>query len=364
MFIPTNLGAIKSKKDYRSDVVASAMASAVPLNPTPDLPQSLGIDFFQKNGILMQTFTPSCVSHSVTEIMKLWYFLKTGKIIDFCPRYLHIKSVFPGATPDDGRDPQTVLRVAKSIGCCTTATLPNNTNLPNSQYCDPSVITPVMDAEAAIYKIPGFIPVALSQEGFRHAIKTYGAITIQFEIGQEFWTRPDGVTSWLQKDIDPVRPPAVIISGHELTGIGWNGDLEHLLNHWSKEWAQNGESDWLWNEWEQFIVEAWAIADVPSSVLSTIQGLPAPHEFVHTFSQTLKRGMQGPEVRALQIALSINGEATYPEINGIFGPLTQQAVMLFQQKYASDILTPQGLTLPTGLVGTGTIKKLNSLFGN
>lgn len=359
-----NLGGIPSKKDYRNDIVASHFASVVPVNPTPDLPKSLGNDFFQKSGILMQAKTPSCVSHGVVELMKLYWFLKTGKIINFNPQYLHIKSPFLGATPDDGRDEATVLAIAKSDGCCTSATLPINTNVSNAQYCDPLIITPAMDAEAAQYKIPGYTLIALTREAIRNAIKTYGAVGLVFQIGQEYWTSINGVISWAQADIDPVRPPGVVVSGHAVTGSGWNEDLEHLVNHWSFAWAQNGESDWIFNEWESYLVEAWAIAEVPGPILATVQGLPAPHEFRHNFTKQLTRGAQGSEVRALQIALSIDGETTYPEINGIFGPLTQQAVILFQQKYSSDILYPQGLTQPTGVVGQASLRKLNQLFNN
>lgn len=359
-----NLGGIPSKRDYRSEIVAAHLASFAPVNPTPDLPKALGTQFFQQNGIYMQSKTPSCVSHSVVELMKLYWFLKIGKVINFNPQYLHIKSAFPGAGPEDGRDEATVLSMAKSVGCCTSETLPINTNVTNAQYCDPSNITPAMDAEASQYKIPGYTPVGLTQESIRNAIKTYGAVGLVFQIGQEYFTSINGVTSWAQADIDPVRPPKVIISGHAVTGTGWNEDLDHLVNHWSSLWAQNGESDWIFNEWEPFLIEAWTIAEVPGPVLATVQGLPSAHEFKYNFTTQLSRGMQGQEVRALQIALSIDGETTYPEINGIFGPLTQQAVILFQQKYDSDILYSQGLTRPTGIVGPMTLKKLNNLFNN
>lgn len=354
-------GAIESRPDYRSKIVAKAVANMAP----EILPDAQYTEFFRKNGVvLMQGKQPACTSHSIVYLMMLWWYLKTGRIMYFSPRFLHIVSAFPGATPEDGRDPATVLASAKNVGCCTIQSLPNDVTLLNEEYCDPSVITPVMTAEAGLYRIPGYVPIEINQTAIRQAIQTYGAVTILFNIGAEMYTDKYGNITWAQSAIDPLRPPAVIISGHEMTGIGWNNDLEHLINEWSEEWAQQGESDYLMNEWIPFIREVWAIAEVPSSVLSTVQGLPAPHEFVHTFTQHLTRGTTGDEVRALQIALSIDGENTYPEINGIFGPLTFQAVCLFQQKYASDILTPQGLTHPTGTVGPGTIKKLNSLFAN
>ena len=44
-----------------------------------------------------------------------------------------------------------------------------------------------------------------------------------------------------------------------------------------------------------------------------------------------------------------------------FGPKTRDAIVRFQNKYASEILIPQGLSFGTGFVGVSTRTKLNSL---
>lgn len=79
---------------------------------------------------------------------------------------------------------------------------------------------------------------------------------------------------------------------------------------------------------------------------------------------TLKFKDQGEEVRLLQIWLA-KDKTIYPEgkITGYFGALTKIAVTKFQEKYASEVLTPNGLTKGTGLVGVSTRAKLNSLYG-
>ena len=80
------------------------------------------------------------------------------------------------------------------------------------------------------------------------------------------------------------------------------------------------------------------------------------------FKSTLRTGSQGGEVTELQKCLAKDPEI-YPEgeISGYFGAKTKTAVIKFQEKYASEILAPYGLTSGTGEVKTSTMAKLNAL---
>ncbi len=81
----------------------------------------------------------------------------------------------------------------------------------------------------------------------------------------------------------------------------------------------------------------------------------------YAFSDNLTYGASGAEVTALQTALQKDGESV--QMTGTFDDQTAAAVTSFQEKYASTILAPYGLTNGTGYVGPSTRTKLNALFG-
>ncbi len=90
-------------------------------------------------------------------------------------------------------------------------------------------------------------------------------------------------------------------------------------------------------------------------------GIPGP---TVELTQDLEYGDRGYEVEVLQTWLAQDA-ATYPRglVTGFYGPLTTQAVTKFQEKYASEILAPQGKVKGTGKAGRYTRVKLNELYG-
>ncbi|MEW5805279.1 MAG: peptidoglycan-binding protein [Patescibacteria group bacterium] len=98
--------------------------------------------------------------------------------------------------------------------------------------------------------------------------------------------------------------------------------------------------------------------------LVALQSQQGGGSYVGVLTKNLKQGMTDPEVNILQSGLA-KDSAVYPEglVTGYFGPLTKAAVIRFQEKYASEVLAPWGLTNGTGFVGSTTRDKFNALYG-
>lgn len=83
------------------------------------------------------------------------------------------------------------------------------------------------------------------------------------------------------------------------------------------------------------------------------------------FDSNLSFGMRDDEaVRCLQEFLRQQGKDIYPQglVTGNFLSLTREAVIRFQEKYASEILAPLALEKGTGFVGPATRAKINQLL--
>ncbi len=98
----------------------------------------------------------------------------------------------------------------------------------------------------------------------------------------------------------------------------------------------------------------------------SIKGVPLSFQFTENLGQGIKKTdvmyLQKILNSDLQTRVSIKGVGSPGNENDYFGLATINAVKKFQEKYASEILTPFGLTTGTGFVGPSTRIKLNNLL--
>lgn len=349
-------GGIASPHDYRDGIVSAAVVAQlssvqVPATYQTDLPPHL-----------MQAQEPACVSHDAVDNLKLYWFRKTGEWVDFSPRFLDIlaKRFDNQDRATGGTYPRLVFQLMAKYGCATEATLPNDTTLPVLQYRDDSLLTAAVFAEAAKYKTPGYVSIPLDFASTRVAVFVYGIVSALLQIGQEFWTNAAGQSSWADADLDPLRTPKVIVSGHQLGIKGWvSATLNTLRNEWSEAWANKGDANYDPHAWAPYVIEQWAIAEIPPDVTDFLKNLPAPAAFHYTFNTDLTLGDYSDEVRFAQTALMILGflAPLTPDDFGHFGPKTAAAVLKYQQ--ANRINPPS-----QNHIGPQTRAALNKQFSN
>lgn len=341
--------ALVSPHDYRDGIAASAIAAEL---ANIVLPATFHTDL---GSVLDQNKTPSCVAHDVIMLLRLYWFRELGVWIDFSPRFLDIlvKRIDGQDRETGGTYPRYVLKLAATIGCCTTKLLPNDTFLSTLEYRNDDLITDEMLEEAAKYKIPGYVNVPLDPLATRQHIYLYGALTSLFVIGDEFWT-----PSWQTKDIDPVTPPKNSLSGHQLAPCGWDDPvLNRGRNEWGKEWNMNGEFHYDPIKWKGFIFEQWAIAKIPTDVSAFLKTLPSQANFHYNWYLNLKRGDFSEAVKMAQVAYMILGylKPLTPDEFGHFGPKMAAANYAFQ--------STNGIKVPSAdNIGPATRALLNKKF--
>lgn len=271
--------------------------------------------------------------------------------------------------------------VVRRVGVPLAKFCPNDIFLSADEFCygrDFSKIPAAAFQDAATRKSGADVAFPATEAGIKQAINyakaNGGAVAILRRISDSYW-RHNGVSTYDKAKLLPIAPPSAsspVVSGHEellyayeleggsgRTKINWQ-------NHWDYDWCStNGNSKDGGRAWEYLDVWLPFIVEV-RVVLPALP--PAPPNFRYIFKKDLVPGMQGPDVVALQHVLDLEGCYDYngtPKYTGNFiaNGYTFRGVIKLQEKYASEILTPAGLTHGTGEVHARTLAWLNKKYG-
>jgi len=311
-------GAFPSEKDYRDHKDPDlALGLPFPSEYHTDV-NMLEVTHQKKLGI--------CTSNLAYYVEWL-YFKKTGNYVRLSRRFLYsITKNLIDQNNIEGSSLRSPLKAAYNYGICKEETFPSDTEgFTHEQYIDINAIPPAAWAEAKSFKAGGYISIPATKEGLMQALYKYGLLYSMMHVGKEWWTGLDGVSSWDKSKIDPLRPPAVVVSGHAVVHTAYDPIMLELRNSWSKAWDCEGNAH---HEHARYMpLESWAV-----TLDKVANDLPAETDFHHAFTIPMKQGDLGPEVKALQIALMITGDMDFvqPVDRGFYGPKTTAAVFRYQ----------------------------------
>lgn len=351
-------GALVSPKDPRDWTLASVGAATA-------YPKSCFID--------ISTLDPrnqgkigSCVGNTFEEIV----YKITGSKEDLSWRFVYAICKALDGYSGEGTYPALAAKVIRKYGVPRAAFCPNDITLNHEAFVYNRKFLNIPQeafADALKRKSGADYNEPVSLDGIKKAIlyakEHNGAVAILREIGDTYWKDANGNSTYAKEKLLPIRVPQTIVSGHEELLYGYDeepgtGRLKiYWLNHWSKEWADNGKG------WEY--ADVWLPLIRELRVVVEKKPTDPVDDFKYTFNKQMKYGDKGPDVVALQHALKL--ELVFPDdqpFTGFYGDITKNAVNGFQAKYAAEILAPLGLSYPTGNVGVMTLKKLNKLFSN
>ena len=102
------------------------------------------------------------------------------------------------------------------------------------------------------------------------------------------------------------------------------------------------------------------IGQVLGASTTTLPTLPSSCKPLLTTYMRIGRSNNSAEVKKLQIFLNAQLHLSIP-VTGFFGPATEAAVKQFQAAHPDQVLTPWGLTAPTGYVFKTTQRWVNLL---
>lgn len=137
--------------------------------------------------------------------------------------------------------------------------------LPYSEYVKKLQAVPDEEFErlkeiAHKYSLSAYAYVPVERDFLANAIDATGSLLVRFDVGNEWWTSP----------IEPLRPPKVLISGHQVNLTNYDGNSFRIANSWGTDWADKGTAYFLLKNYAP--TEAWSVwfEEVPEEIQKQI----------------------------------------------------------------------------------------------
>jgi len=179
------LGGLERPQDERDLILGGAAPVSIPANFLVDYSS-----WFQRN---FQGQTAFCGEHAGTHFKVILDFYAMNAQERKSPRYGVIKMktpsspVYDGYPIDAGTDMRAIFKWLKEVGADDFEPLENNVMLPTAEYCDASVITPAIDANAAKSKISNYAFGNTDFESLCQLIYQNKAVLLLIKCDDGFW---------------------------------------------------------------------------------------------------------------------------------------------------------------------------------
>jgi hypothetical protein len=344
-FAFTSLGGKPRTPDPRDHLIGSVSAPVYTFAPTH--PRAVQLPYY------FQGKQPACGAHSGTS-MRVFLNRKDGTnpTESDTPRATWINIKRDGTSPSDGTTMDRIFNTLQAYGAVPFEPLENNVTYDFADYASVKFLTQAMLSQGAANKIGGYAYLTdLSFNGIKQGIDTFGGVLLLIHANAQMWTAPNGMTSWQEKDVLPLRPPTEQypnLDGHFIFADHYDETYIYGPNSFGTDWGRGGDF-YFGADYAPQIIEAGIAHNIPSAV-TTVVTVP-----VTPFTRDLTIGSSGADVKALQNWLIAHGFAIPAGATGYFGPQTQTALIKFQ--------IANGISPAVGYFGPLSRSKISSLGG-
>lgn len=295
-----------------------------------------------------QLSTSSCVPHAVGLALEIERKNDVGDLEQISPIFIYRqRSNYPG----EGSYPPEIYGLYKKNGA------PLLTTLPTPQYevqANSVILTPQMFTEAQIFKGKTYWTVDTGYNDISKlaniAAQGHG-VTITLYATEAEYSREYPVI------LNPSLNQYAAEIRHEICILPNSGFMKDGIKYVTAQ-----DSAWFGGWKIRHLSEEFIRSRVTGAgYWDTVSALGSGSRPHYNFTLNLQVGSRSSEVKVLQTLLISEGFLPSDCATGYFGGITLAGVKAFQSKYSDVILTPVGLSEPTGYWGPSSRKQANIL---
>lgn len=257
-----------STKDHLIGSVTAPVYTFKPVHPRTYTPPH----YFQGK-------RPACGAHAGTS-MKVFLNADDGTNGEEndTPRALWINIKRDGTSPSDGTSMDRIFKSLQTYGAIPFEPLENNVTYNDADYAALSFLTAAMQAQGLSNKISSYAYLNdRSFNGIKQAIDDFGGVLLLVNANAQMWTAPNGVTSWSEKDVLPLRPPTSkypVVDGHFLFADSYDENYIYGLNSFGETWGRGGDF-YFGPEYITQVLEAGVGHNAPKAVAADVSAVNA-----------------------------------------------------------------------------------------